>query len=102
LHRPAAAAALPSPPAEAIAARRARRERYGEPLYAQYGFLDAFNPTFQFDVPVHHGHVVLGVGWFDLDYLGIDEGPILGMIENYRSGLIWRLMRQNADLRRGL
>ena len=36
------------------------------------------------------------------DYLGIDQGPIFAMIENYRSGLIWRVMRRNPYLRRGL
>jgi hypothetical protein len=98
----AAGGSLPFAPAEAIAALRTMKERYGEPLYGQYGFRDAFNPTFQFDVPVHHGHVVPGVGWFDHDWLGIDEGPIVAMIENHRSGLVWRLMRQDQHLRRGL
>jgi hypothetical protein len=41
-------------------------------------------------------------GWVDPDYLGIDQGPILAMIENYRSGLIWRVMRSNPYLRQGL
>jgi hypothetical protein len=98
----AAGGSVPFAPEVAIPALVAMRERYGEPLYARYGFLDAFNPTFRYDVPVHHGRVVPGVGWFDTDYLGIDQGPILGMVENYRSGLVWRLMRNNPDLRRGL
>jgi hypothetical protein len=38
----------------------------------------------------------------DPDYVGIDEGPILAMIENYRSDLIWRVMRGNRYLRQGL
>ena len=42
------------------------------------------------------------VGWFDTDYLGIDEGPILAMIENHRSELVWKTMRRNAHLIRGL
>jgi hypothetical protein len=98
----AAGGSVPFAPGVAIRALMTMRERYGEHLYGRYGFLDAFNPTFQFAVPVHHGKVVPGVGWFDTDYLGIDQGPILGMIENYRSGMIWRLMRSNAALRRGL
>jgi len=48
------------------------------------------------------GHVVAGVGWFDTDYLGIDQGPILAMIENYRTGLIWQLMGGNQYVVRGL
>jgi hypothetical protein len=42
------------------------------------------------------------LGWFDTDYLGIDQGPILTMVENYRSGLVWRTMRRNPHLVRGL
>ena len=52
--------------------------------------------------PVQHGRVVPGRGWFDTDYLGIDQGPILAMIENYRSGLVWRYMRRNPYIVRGL
>ncbi len=43
-----------------------------------------------------------GVGWFDEDYLGIDQGPIELMIENYRSGLVWELMRGNLYVATGL
>jgi hypothetical protein len=51
---------------------------------------------------VERGSVDPGAGWFDGDALGIDQGPIVAMIENYRSGLIWRLMRRNPHLVRGL
>lgn len=98
----AAGGSVPFAPAPTIRALRTMRERYGEHLYGRYGFLDAFNPTFRFAVPVHHGKVVPEVGWFDTDYLGIDQGPILAMIENHRSDLVWRLMRKNPHLRRGL
>jgi hypothetical protein len=53
-------------------------------------------------VPVHHGRVDTRIGWFDTDYLGIDQGPIIAMIENYRSGLVWRVMRRNPHIVRGL
>jgi hypothetical protein len=46
--------------------------------------------------------VLPAVGWFDNDYLGIDQGPIVAMIENYRSGLVWRVMRTNPHIVRGL
>jgi hypothetical protein len=46
--------------------------------------------------------VVPGVGWFDTDYLGIDQGPILAMAENLRTGLVWRTMRKNPHVIRGL
>jgi hypothetical protein len=99
----AAASSMPFVPAEATAAIRAMRESYGEHLYGQYGFLDAFNPTFLFmNVTLRHGRVVRDVGWFDTDYLGIDQGPILAMLENHRSELIWRVMRRNPILVGGL
>ncbi len=99
----AAGGSVPFAPEVAIPALEAMRARWGEHLWGRYGFFDAFNPSFRFaDVPVHQGEVVPGVGWFDTDYLGIDQGPILAMIENYRSGLVWRVMRRDPDLRRGL
>ena len=78
------------------------RERYGDRLYQRYGFLDAFNPTLRIQVPVRHGRVDSALGWFDTDYLGIDQGPIVTMIENYRSELVWRYMRKNPYIVRGL
>ncbi|TAM93463.1 MAG: Tat pathway signal protein [Rhodanobacteraceae bacterium] len=85
-----------------LPAIRAMYDRYGKWLYSRYGFVDAFNPTFQLDVPLRSGYVVPGKGWFDNQYLGIDQGPILLMIENYRSGFVWRVMRRNPHIRRGL
>ena len=76
--------------------------RWGDHLYSKYGFLDSFNPTLKVAVRTQHGRVVPGVGWFDGDHLGIDQGPIVAMIENYRSGLVWRVMRRNPYVRRGL
>ena len=78
------------------------REKYGDNLFAAYGFLDSFNPTFDVDIKPHHGKVVRGTGWFDTDYLGIDQGPIIAMIENYRSGLVWKTMRKNPYIVNGL
>jgi hypothetical protein len=51
---------------------------------------------------VPQGHVVPGAGWFDTDYIGIDVGPTLLMTENLRSGLVWKLMRRQPAIRRGL
>jgi hypothetical protein len=76
--------------------------RYGAHIYSDYGFLDAFNPSFNFDVPLKHGRCIPGFGWVANDYLGIDQGPIVAMIENQRTGLIWGVMRTNPHLRRGL
>ena len=81
----------------------AMRERYGQGIFGQYGFLDAFNPTWQWaGVPLYHGRLISGLGWFDTDYLGIDQGPILAMIANYRSDLVWKYMRKSPYLVQGL
>ena len=77
-------------------------KRFGEHIYAQYGFLDAFNLNFDYDIPVRHGRYIPGFGWVAGDYLGIDQGAILAMIENYRSSMIWDVMRKNPYLRQGL
>ncbi len=96
----AAGGSVPFAPEIAIPALRAMREHYGANLFSTYGFLDAFNPTFTGTPSM--GHVQLGVGWFDTDYLGIDQGPIILMVENYRTGLVWRLMRGNPYIVSGL
>jgi hypothetical protein len=94
---------VPFAPEVAIPALKEIRVRYGEPLFGQYGFLDAFNPTYRdARARVTQGRVVDGIAWFDTDYLGIDQGPIIGMIENYRTGLIWRLMKQSPYIKLGL
>jgi hypothetical protein len=98
----AAIASLPFAPEIVIPATVEMHRRYGAQIYGRYGFLDAFNPSFDFDVPLHHGQRVPGFGWVDTDYLGIDQGPIIAMIENYRSGLVWKVMRRNPYIRRGL
>lgn len=98
----AAGGSIPFAPEETIRALMVMRRTYGEPLFTTYGFLDAFNPTFPADAPLQHGKFVPGVGWFDVDYLGIDQGPILLMAENYRSGLVWKYMRRHPAIIRGL
>jgi hypothetical protein len=99
----AAGGAVAFAPEIAIPALLAMRETYGSHLFSTYGFRDAFNPTFTATgVPVERGSVDPTLGWFDVDYLGIDQGPIVAMIENYRTGLIWRLIRGNAHIVRGL
>lgn len=98
----AAIASLPFAPEIVIPAAQEMHRRHGEYLYSTYGFLDAFNPSFQYDIPLGRGRRVPGNGWVDGDYLGIDQGPIIAMIENYRSELVWRVMRNNPHIRRGL
>src|SRR5689334_7284763 len=98
----AAGGSIPFAPEIAIPALQAMRDKYGDNLYSKYGFLDSFNPTFDANVRVQHGRVVPGVGWFDTDYLGIDQGPIIAMIENYRTDLVWKKMRQQPSIILGL
>ena len=77
--------------------------RYGRAPLHEYGFLDAFNPTLP--TPASRCSTAgscRGVGWFDADYLGIDQGPIVVMIENYRTELVWKTMRSNPYIVAGL
>ena len=98
----AAAASMPFAPELSIPAVIEMHRRYGKDIYRRYGFIDAFNPSFKYSVKVQHGKVVPGMGWVDEDYIGIDQGPIVLMIENHRSELVWNVMRRNPYIRRGL
>jgi hypothetical protein len=98
----AAAASLAFAPEIVLPTLRSLHDRFGGNLFGRFGFLDALNPTFTLDVRVQHGRVDPEHGWFDTDYLGIDQGPIVAMIENHRSGLVWKTMRRNPHVVRGL
>lgn len=89
-------------PEIAVPALMTMRARWGDDVFGHYGFLDAFNPTLKEPMPLRHGRIVPGVGWFDTDYLGIDQGPILAMVENLRTGLVWDRMKRNPYVVRGL
>lgn len=56
-------------------------------IWGSYGFVDAFNLT---------------ANWFDKDDIGIDEGPFVLMLENFRSGLIWKYMMRDPVIKKGL
>ncbi len=91
----AAGGSVPFAPEVCLPALQAMWETYYDSLVGPYGFKDAFNLTFTAD-----GR--LPEGWFAEDYLGIDQGPILLMLENYRSNLLWNVMKKNPYLRTGL
>ncbi|MEI7896039.1 MAG: glucoamylase family protein [bacterium] len=91
----AAGGSLPFAPEICIPALEAMFNKYGASLYQEYGFKDAFNPSFTTGKGNENG-------WFDVDYLGIDQGPIVLMIGNNRTGLIWDLMKQNPYILTGL
>jgi|SRR5262245_33342938 len=98
----AAGGAIAFAPEIVIPTLQAMRDDYGERLYGRYGFLDAVNPTLRVPVKVPYGVIDTTLAWFDTDYLGIDQGPIVAMIENYRTGLVWQTMRRNPHIVRGL
>ncbi len=83
----AAVSAIAYTPKYSMEAIRYFYEELGDKLWGQYGFKDAFN---------------LSKNWFAESYLGIDQGPIIVMIENYRSQLIWKLFMSHPDVKQGL
>ncbi|AFH48893.1 Hypothetical protein IALB_1182 [Ignavibacterium album JCM 16511] len=63
-------------------------DKYGpKGLWSKYGLLDAFNPT---------------LNWFNPEYIGIDQGPIVIMIENLRTGLVWKYFMKDSLIQKGL
>ena len=98
----AAIGSLPFAPEIVIPATVEMHERFGDYLYSSYGFLDSFNRSFDFDIPLKTGRLVPGEGWVASDYIGIDQGPILAMIANYRNGFVWEVMKKNPHIRTGL
>jgi len=99
----AAGGSIAYAPEVVLPALKAMRAKYGDDLFSTYGFVDAFNATLRDSAfKLKHGRIVPGKAWFDIDYLGIDQGPIVLMAENYRTGLIWNLMKKNPHIVRGL
>ena len=70
-----------------LEAMRYSMKNWVDRLWGEYGFKDAFNLT---------------ENWFAPSYLAIDQGPIIVMIENYRTGLIWKLFMSHPDVQKGL
>lgn len=83
----AALSSMPYTPGESIAALKHFYREHGAQLWGDMGFFDAFN---------------LEHNWFADSYLAIDQGPILCMIENYRSGLLWDLFMANPEIQPAL
>ena len=99
----AAGGSIPFAPEIAVPALRAMRVKYGDDLFNRFGFVDAFNPTLKdAALQTRRGRVVPGKGWFDDNHLGIDQGPIITMIANYRDGFVWNVMRRSPYIVRGL
>ena len=83
----AALASIPYTPEQSMQAMRYYYDALGPKLWGKYGFYDAFSE---------------GADWFPQRYLAIDQGPVVVMIENYRSGLIWNLFMGAPDVQQGL
>jgi hypothetical protein len=96
-------ASIPFAPEICIPAARALRNFQHGRLYGPYAFYDAFNPSFRdTHVALRSGHADARLGWVDHDYLSDNQGPILGMLANYKTGIIWRATRNAPNLVRGL
>lgn len=83
----AALASMPYTPEESKKAMWHFYEKFGDQLFGRYGFYDAFSEH---------------VDWFPRRYLAIDQGPIVVMMENHRSGLLWDLFMSCPEVQEGL
>jgi len=83
----AALSSMPYTPEFSKQALRNFYYNYNGKLWGQYGFFDAFNQT---------------KNWYATNYLAIDQGPIIVMIENYRTGLLWNLFMSCPEVQQGL
>ena len=83
----AAISSIPYIPAQSMNALRTFYYFLGDRLWGDYGFYDAFN---------------VSEGWWATSTLAIDQGPIICMIENYRTGLLWNLFMSAPEVRNGL
>ena len=83
----AAVSSLPYTPEESMNALRYFYYSIGDKTFKEYGFIDAFN---------------LDNLWFANSFLAIDQGPIIVMIENYRTELIWKLFMNSPEIKQGL
>ena len=83
----AALASFPYMPEEAMAAMKYFYYILGDRLWGEYGFKDAFS---------------IKENWFASSYIAIDEGPIVVMMENYRTGLLWDTFMKDEDVQAGL
>ncbi|OGX82636.1 beta-glucosidase [Hymenobacter lapidarius] len=83
----AALSAFPYTPEHSMRALKHFYYDLGDKIWGEYGFVDGFSEQ-------HN--------WYAKSYLAIDQGPIVGMIENHRTGLLWKLFMSSPDVQRGL
>jgi len=87
----AALSSMPFTPDESMAALKFYYYVLGDKIFKEYGFTDAFSLD-----------VLRNGAWFDDAFLAIDQGPIIVMIENYRTGLLWNLFMSAPEVKTGL
>jgi hypothetical protein len=83
----AALSSMPYTPEQSMKAMRHWYKNMKDSIYGSYGFYDAFSE--------HHN-------WYPKKYLAIDQGPIVVMMENYRTGLLWKLFMSCPEIQNGL
>lgn len=83
----AAISSFPYTPKQSMAAVRYWYNKLKNKLWGKYGFYDAFS---------------VSDNWYPKRYLAIDQGPEVVMIENYRSGMIWKLFMSCDEVKEGL
>ena len=83
----AALSAFPYTPEYSMQALKHFYYDLGDKIWSEYGFVDAFNET---------------QNWYAKSHLAIDQGPIIVMIENYRTGLLWKLFMSSPEIKNGL
>jgi hypothetical protein len=83
----AALSSMPYAPKEALQAARHFLRAHGEKVWGRFGFVDAFCEA---------------KNWYADTYLAIDQGPIIVMIENHRTGLLWKLFMKAPEIQAGL
>jgi hypothetical protein len=91
----AAGGSIPFAPEQCIEALYTMKTIFGDSLYQEYGFKDSFNMSY-----IRPGSSKRS--WFNPDYLGVDQGPILIQLENYQTELIWNIMKTNKYIIAGL
>jgi hypothetical protein len=91
------AASLPFAPEIVLPTLRHYKDTYPG-IINEYGLVCSSNPTH----PAPKRKKQKRSGWVSSAHFALDQGPVILMIENYRSGLIWRLMRQCEPIVRGL
>lgn len=87
----AALSSMPYTPHASTQAMKYFYRTFKDNLWGNYGFKDAFNQTYS--------SVGVNGEWFSDGYLAIDQGPIICMIENYRSQLLWNLFMNDPDIK---